>query len=313
LVEERNLQSKGKILVCDLIHNKGIARLEQAGFTVDVNPTITSEKLRDRVVKYDALIVRSRTQVTKDIITAGKRLRVIGRAGMGVDNIDSVTAKERGIVVLNVQDAASNAVAELTIGLIIALARRIPYANQSLKEGKWIKKQLMGWELKDKTLGIVGLGNVGRRVARIAKTLGMKILCTKRTPPDPQLLRELEAEFVSLKELLRQSDVVTIHVPLTIDTHLLLRTEEIQLMKNGAFLINTARGEVIDEHALLDALKSGKLGGAALDVYHREPPVNLSLSKIANLIVTPHIGGQTDRAQKIIATSIANKVIDFLK
>lgn len=301
------------VLVCDPIHEDGIETLRQAGFAVDVRPTILPETLRNIVAKYDVLIVRGRTAVTKDIIDAGQRLRVIGRAGIGVDNIDSVTAMKRGIVVLTTREATSNAVAELTIGLIMSLARRIPHANQSMKAGKWIKKQLRGWELRDKTLGIVGLGNVGGRVARIAKAVGMRILVTKRTPPAPQILTELEAEFVSLKELLRRSDIVTIHVPLTMDTWYLIGAEELRLMKKGAVLINTARGEVVDETALRDALKSGTLGGAALDVYTTEPPENRALISLPNVICTPHIGAQTERAQRTVAVSIAKKIINFLK
>lgn len=313
LTGDEDLKSKMRVLVCDPIHEEGIEKLRQAGFEVDVNPTIVPEELRKVVSNYDVLIVRSRTEVRKEIIEAGRRLRVIGRAGKGVDNIDSVTAKKRRIVVLNTREAASDAVAELTIGLIVSLARSIPHANQSMKEGKWIKKQLRGWELRDRTLGVVGLGNVGGRVARIAKALGMKIIFTKRTPPDPKLLKELEAEFVALKELLRRSDVVTIHVPLTIDTRYLIGAEEIRLMKKGAYLVNTARGEIVDEKALLDALKSGKLGGAALDVYETEPPENLSLISLPNVICTPHIGAETERAQKTVAASIAKKIINFLK
>lgn len=301
------------VLVCDPIHEDGIETLRQAGFAVDVRPTILPETLRNIVAKYDVLIVRGRTAVTKDIIDAGQRLRVIGRAGIGVDNIDSVTAMKRGIVVLTTREATSNAVAELTIGLIMSLARRIPHANQSMKAGKWIKKQLRGWELRDKTLGIVGLGNVGGRVARIAKAVGMRILVTKRTPPAPQILTELEAEFVSLKELLRRSDIVTIHVPLTMDTWYLIGAEELRLMKKSAVLINTARGEVVDETALRDALKSGTLGGAALDVYTTEPPENRALISLPNVICTPHIGAQTERAQRTVAVSIAKKIINFLK
>jgi len=307
------LKSKVKVLVCDPIHEEGMEKLRKAGFEVDVNPTIVPETLRKVVSSYDVLIVRSRTIVTKGIIEAGRRLRVIGRAGVGLDNIDVETAKKRGIVILNTQEAAANAAAELTVGLIISLARSIPHADRSMKEGKWIKKQLMGWELRDKTLGIIGLGNVGERVARFAKALGMKILITKRTPPAPDLLKELEAEFVLLKELLQRSDVVTIHVPLTEETKHMIDAQEIRLMKKGAFLINTARGAIVDEKALLDALKSGKLGGAALDVYETEPPEDLSLISLPNVICTPHIGAQTERAQRTVAASIAEKIINLLK
>jgi len=284
--------------------------LRQAGFQVDVNPTISSRQLRKIVSNYDALIVRSRTKVAKEIVEAGRRLKVIGRAGVGLDNIDVETVEKKGIMVLNVPEAGVNAAAELTIGLIISLARSIPRADRSMKEGKWIKKELMGWELRDKTLGIVGLGNVGERVARTAKALGMKILVTKRTPPAPELLRELEAEFVLLEELLQRSDVVTIHVPLTPQTRHMIGAQEIQLMKKGAFLINTSRGAIVDEKALLDALKSGKLGGAALDVYEIEPPEDMSVIRLPNVVCTPHIGAQTERTHRITAVSIAEKIVN---
>jgi D-3-phosphoglycerate dehydrogenase len=287
--------------------------LKQAGFEVDVNPTITSEQLTKIVSNYDVLIVRSRTKVTKEIIEAGRQLKVIGRAGIGLDNIDLETAEKKGIMVFDVPAASANAAAELTAGLIISLARSIPRADNSMKEGKWIKKELIGRELRDKTLGIIGLGNVGGRIAKIAKTLGMKILITKRTPPAPELLRELEAEFVLLKELLQRSDVVTIHVPLTPQTKHMIGAQEIQLMKKSAFLINTSRGAIVDEKALLDALKSGKLGGAALDVYEIEPPKDLSLIKLPNVVCTPHIGAQTGRTQRITAVSLAEKIINTLK
>jgi len=312
-MEDDTLKSKTKILVCDPIHEEGIEKLKQADFEVDVNPTITPEQLTKIVSNYDALIVRSRTKVTKEIIEAGRRLRVIGRAGAGLDNIDVETAEKKGIMVFNILEADANAAAELTIGLIISLARSIPRADHSMKEGKWIKKQLMGWELRDKTLGVIGLGNVGGRVARIAKALGMKIVITKRTPPAPELLRELEAEFVLLKELLQRSDVVTIHVPLTPQTKHMIGAQEIQLMKKGAFLINTSRGTIVDEKALSNALKSGKLGGTALDVYEIEPPKDLSLIRLPTVICTPHIGAQTERTQRITAVSIAEKIISAFK
>lgn len=304
---------KTKILVCDSVLEEGIEKLKQAGFKVDVDPTITPEQLKKIVSNYDVLIVRSRTNVTKEIIEAGRQLKVIGRAGIGLDNIDLETAEKKGIMVFDVPAASANAAAELTVGLIISLARSIPRADNSMKEGKWIKKELMGRELRDKTLGIIGLGNVGGRIAKIAKALGMKILITKRTAPTPELLRELEAEFVLLKELLQRSDVVTIHVPLTPQTKHMIGAQEIQLMKKGAFLINTSRGAIVDEKALLDALNSGKLGGAALDVYEIEPPKDLSLIKSPNVVCTPHIGAQTERTQRITAVSLAEKIINAFK
>ena len=307
------MNPKAKVLVCDSIHEEGIEKLRQAGFEVDVNTTISHEQLKDIVSNYDALIVRSRTKVTKEIIEAGKRLRTIGRAGVGLDNIDLETAKKRSITVLNTPEAPAEAVAELTIGLIISLARHISRADQAIKKEEWIKKKLRGWELRGKTLGVIGLGNIGERVARVAKAFGTKILITKRTPPKPELLRELEGEFVPLSELLQRSDVVTIHVPLTPQTHHLIGAKELQLMKNGAFLINTSRGAIVDEKALLEALQSGKLSGAALDVYETEPTINLALTRLPNVVCTCHIGAQTAEAQRTAAILIAEKIINFFK
>jgi len=307
------LVSRSKILICDPIHGEGIEKLKEAGFEVDVNPTISHDQLRRGVSEYDALIVRSRTKVTKEIIEAGKRLKNIGRAGVGLDNIDRETAKKRGITVLNTPEAPAEAVAELTMGLILSLARNIPLADSTMKEGKWIKKKLSGWQLRGKALGTIGLGNVGLEVARLARAFGMKILITKRTPPAPEVLSELDGEFIPLNEMLPRSDVVTIHVPLTQQTHHMIGKEQIRLMKKGAYLINTSRSAIVNEKALLEALKSGKLGGAALDVYEEEPPKDSTLIRMPNVVCTPHIGAQTEEAQKAAATLIAEKMIESLK
>lgn len=307
------MKSKRKVLVCDLIHEEGLKNMRKAGFEVDANPTIDSETLKKIVADYEALIVRSRTKVTRQIIEAGTRLKAIGRAGAGLDNIDVEAAKKKGIVVLNTPEALANAVAELTVGLLISLARSISLADRTMKEGKWIKKELTGWQLKGKTLGTIGLGNIGERVARVSKAFGMNILITKRTPPTQKLLEELAAKFVSLEELLRQSDVITLHVPLTSETHHMIGARELELVKDGAFLINTSRGAIVDEKALLEALRSGKLGGAALDVYEVEPPKDLELIKLPNVVCTAHIGAQTREAQKEAGTMIAEKVVNLLK
>jgi len=307
------MKAEMKVLVCDPIHEDGIAKLKQAGFEVDVNPTVTADELRAVVPEYDALIVRSRTKVTEETIQAGGRLKAIGRAGVGLDNIDVGAAEKKGIKVLNTPEAPAEAVAELAIGLIVSLARQIPLADRTMKEGKWIKKQLEGWELKGKTLGAIGLGNIGEKVARIAKAFGMKILITKRTPPAPEVLKELEGEFIPLDELLQRSDIVTIHVPSTPQTHHMIGAEELQKMKDGAFLVNTSRGAIVDGQALLDALRSGKLGGAALDVYEVEPPADLALVKLPNVVATPHIGAQSQEAQRTAALLVADKLIEALK
>jgi len=302
-----------KVLVCDPIHEDGIKILKDAGFQVDINPEISYEELKEKVRDYDVLVVRSRTKVTKEIIDAGEKLKVVGRAGAGIDNIDVEAAKEKGVKVLNTPEAPAIAVAELTIGLLLSLARQIPRADSSMKDGRWAKKEFRGWQLNGKTLGVVGLGHIGEKVARLAKAFGMKILITKRTPPSPEILKELEAEFVSLDELLRRSDVISLHVPLTPQTYHMIGEKEIQLMKDGAFIINTSRGAVVDEKALFNALKSGKLGGAALDVYEMEPPKDYSLMKLPNVVCTPHIGAQTVEAQRAASTLLAQKIVKTLK
>jgi len=302
-----------KVLVCDPIHEDGIKILKDAGFEIDISPEISYEELKEKVRDYDVLVVRSRTKVTREIIEAGEKLKVVGRAGAGIDNIDVEAAKEKGVKVLNTPEAPAIAVAELTIGLLLSLARQIPRADSSMKEGRWAKKEFRGWQLNGKTFGVVGLGHIGEKVARLAKAFGMKILITKRTPPSPEILKELEAEFVPLDELLRRSDVISLHVPLTPQTYHMIGEKEIQLMKDGAFIINTSRGAVVDEEALFNALKSGKLGGAALDVYEVEPPEDYSLMKLPNVVCTPHIGAQTVEAQRAAATLLAQKIVNELK
>ena len=232
---------------------------------------------------------------------------------LAVDNIDLEAAKKHGVTVLNTPEAPSGSVAELTIGLMLALARGISLADRSMKEGKWTKKELEGTLLNGKTLGLIGLGNIGTKVAKVAKAFGMKILVTKRTPPGRELLETLDAEYVPLEELLRRSDVVSVHVPLTEQTSNMIGAEELSLMRKGAILINTSRGCIVDEDALLEALKSGKLGGAGLDVYRVEPPLNLELVRLPNVVCTPHIGAQTEEAQKAASVLLAGKISRFFK
>jgi D-3-phosphoglycerate dehydrogenase len=303
------LKKPAKVLLCDPIDLEGVKRLEKAGFAVDAMPTISKDELKQKVSNYEVLIVRSRTKVTKSIIEAGKRLKLVGRAGVGLDNIDLEAAEKKGVKVLNTPEAPANAAAELTLGLILSLVRSIPQADSAMRQGKWIKNQLIGWELKGKTLGTIGLGNVGERVAKLAKAFEMKILITKRTPPDPALLKELGAEFVPLSELLRRSDVVTVHIPYTSQTHHMIGEKEFQLMKKGTFFVNTSRGAIVDEKALLKALKSGLLGGVALDVFETEPPIDWTLMRLPNVICTPHIGAQTEEAQRTASVLIAEKII----
>jgi len=238
-------------------------------------------------------------------------LRVIGRAGTGLDNVDMESAREASMTLVNTPEALATAVAELTVGLVLCLARSIPLADHSMKEGKWIKKELQGWELRAKTLGLVGFGNIGIEVARIAKCLGMSVLMTKRAPPSEELLRRIGVEFVPLDDLLKKSDIVSLHVPFTKETHRMIGERELNLMKYGAFLINTSRGGVVDEDALFRALLSGRLGGAALDVYESEPPTDPRLIGLPNVVCTPHIGAQTREAQREASIRLAEKIASF--
>ncbi len=303
------MKSSFRILVCDPINDEGVQKLRQVGFTVDAKPRITEGELTKNVKNYDALIVRGRTKVTKEVIDRGTRLKVIGRAGVGLESIDVEVAKKRGLKVLNTPEAPAQAVAELTFGLILSLARCIPQADRAMKDRKWIKGELMGWELIGKTLGTIGLGKIGERVARFAGVFGMHILITKRTTPDPSVLKELEAEFVPLDDLLSRSDVVTIHVPFTYQTHHMIDERALSIIKKGAYLINTSRGPIVDEKALFKSLQSGRLSGAALDVYEIEPPTDWSLMQLPSVICTPHIGAQTREAQRLASVLLAEKII----
>ena len=302
-----------RILVCDPVDTEGLEMLKKAGCLVDVVSDLSIEELKAAIPSYDVLIVRSRTKVTSELIAAGDRLKIIGRAGAGLDNIDLEEAEKRNVIVLNTPEAVSDAVAELTVGLMITLVRRISEADRLMKEGVWAKKRLKGTQLKGKTLGLIGLGRIGLRVARLARAFGMRILVTKRTPPSEELMKELGGRFVTLEKLLKSSDIVSLHVPLTEETRYMIREKELNLMKKGALLINTSRGGLIDHDALIRALASGKLGGVALDVYEKEPPVNLELLKFQNVICTPHIGAQTREAQREASILLAKKILEKLK
>ncbi|MFQ6105840.1 MAG: phosphoglycerate dehydrogenase, partial [Candidatus Hydrothermarchaeaceae archaeon] len=267
---------------------------------VEISVGLEKDQLIKKIADADAILVRSKTKVTRDVINAAKKLRVIGRAGVGVDNIDLDAATKRGIVVVN------------AIGLMLALARNILHASNSLKSRKWEKKKFMGLELRNKKLGIIGFGRIGSQVALRAKAFGMEILVY-----DPYISRELAdnlgVRLVNLGELVEKSDFITIHLPLTEKTRGMIDRKIIGRMKKGAFLINCARGGIVDEKALYDALKSGKLGGAALDVFAAEPPLDSPLLKLDNIIVTPHLGASTYEAQSSASTIACEEVIKALQ
>ena len=302
-----------KVLVCDTIHEDGIRMLQNASFQVDLKTKITPEELVKAVENYDAMVVRSRTKVTEGVLAAGKRLKVVARAGVGLDNVDVESAKRRGIQVVNSPEAPSNAVAELVVGFMLSLARRIPEADASMKKGEWIKNNLTGFELKGKTVGIIGFGRIGYLVARKAKALEMRVLVYD-VIIDKLIgyVREVGAESVSLDELLSSSDFISVHVPLLEETKHMIGLEEIGKMKKTAYLINASRGPVVDENALKGALMSGRIAGAALDVFEEEPPKDTELIGLSNVVCTPHIGAETEEAQRANSTIIAEKMIRIL-
>ncbi len=303
-----------RILVCDKISDEGVKLLAmEPDIEVDVKTGLKEDELVSIVGKYDAMIVRSATKVTRKIIEAGERLKVIGRAGTGVDNIDVEAATEKGIVVMNTPGANTIAAAEHAIAMLMSLARKIPQANASMKQGKWEKKKFMGVEVRNKVLGIIGIGRIGSYVAKMAHGLNMEVIAY-----DPYISEEaansIGVRLVSLDELLETADFVSIHSPLTSETKHLLNRERLLKMKKGAYLINCARGGIVKEDDLYEVLVSGHLAGAALDVFEQEPvdPEN-PLLKLDNVICTPHIGASTREAQEVVAIAIAQQIIDFLK
>jgi D-3-phosphoglycerate dehydrogenase len=256
--------------------------------------------------------VRSRTKITKEVLDHATKAKIIARVGVGLDNIDTVEAQKKNIEVINAGEASVNAVSELVIGLMLSLSRNIPNANIATKQVKWIKKDLMGVELKGKYLGIIGLGKIGRNVARLARGLRMNLIGYDVVPIDKTFAQEVSLITTDIKTLIESSDYITCHVPFTEQTKHLINKEMLSIMKNGSYLINTSRGEVIDEQALIECLKDKRIGGAALDVYEKEPPTNKELLELDNLICTPHIGAQTKEGQELASAVIAEKIIQRL-
>jgi D-3-phosphoglycerate dehydrogenase len=307
------MQVSGRVLVCDSIDKAGIESMKRSGLTVDYKPEVTPSDLVSSVKDYDVIIVRSRTKVTKDVIDAAESAKIIARVGVGLDNVDVKAAEARKIRVINAPEAASVAVAELAIGLMISLARSISRADYETKKGNWLKKDLMGTQLSGKYLGIVGVGNIGRNIGRMAKALRMNLIGYDPVPISREFINETGMVVTDLNTLLESSDFVTCHVPATPETYHMFNAELLAKMKSTAFLVNTSRGEIIEENALYDALKAGKLGGAGLDVFEMEPPANKDLLSLPNVVCTPHIGAQTREAQELASTVIAEKVIQILR
>lgn len=304
------MSERPRVLVADAINQAGIDLMSRR-LDVEVRTGLSEEILTEIIPDYEAIVVRSATRVTAPVIAAAGRLRVIARAGAGLDTIDVATATARGIEVVNSPDANTLAVAELTIGMMLSLARKIPAADAAMKEGRWEKSKLMGTGLSGKTLGIIGFGRIGREVAARAKAFGMTVITNQRRPT-PELYREAGVEPVDLDDLLARSDYVSLHVPARPDTELLIGETELARMKPTAFLLNTSRGTVVDAAALLDALDRGTIAGAGLDVFAVEPAVDDPLASHPQVIATPHIGASTEDAQTNAALDVAAKLLSLL-
>lgn len=300
--------AKRKVLVCDTMDVATLGLTD--AFEVDYEPKITKEELLDKVGEYDALVIRSRTKVDAEILSRATKLKLVARSGSGVDNIDLRAANAKGVEVVSSPEALVESVAEHVIGLMLALARFIPNADATLKAGGWDKEKFVGVELKGKILGIAGLGRIGRRVAEIARVMGMSILGYDVVEVPQETLHSLGCRMVDLDTLFATSDFITLHVPLTSETKRMVDSRRIALMKRTAFIINTSRGEVIDEAALAKALRVQEIGGAALDVFEKEP-TNSDIVTLPNLIATPHIAGQTKDSQTMSTTIVGAKINQF--
>ncbi|MFQ5949820.1 MAG: phosphoglycerate dehydrogenase, partial [Nitrospiria bacterium] len=301
-----------KVLVSDSLSERGIEILKKAGLTVDVKTGLTPAQLIEAIPEYDGLVIRSGTKVTKDVVDAAKNLKVIGRAGSGLDNVDIPAATKRGIVVMNTPGGNTITTAEHTLAMIVSMARRIPQANASIKSGKWEKKKFMGMELFNKTLGVIGLGQIGSHVAKLAQGMMMTVLAFD-TYLSPENARKMGVEVVDLDTLYARSDIISIHTPLTPETRHMINKGSIQKMKQGVRIVNCARGGVVDEQDLFDALSNGKVAAAAFDVFEKEPvdPANPLLA-LENFVCTPHLGAATKEAQENVALAIAEQMVDLL-
>ena len=297
-----------KVLICDKTEKEYIEQMRTAGLTVDVRDDITSEELPNVLPAYDGMVVRSRTKVRQPLIDVCPNLKVIVRGGVGLDTIDHEYAKSKGIAVMNTPLASSASVAELAIGYMFALARDTYKATSSMKAEKWDKKSFEGDEIGGKTLGLIGLGNIGQETAKRALALGMTVIAY-----DPYIQESDGVKLVTLDELLAQADYISLHLPKTKESADMIGAEQFAKMKNGVRIVNCARGGIINEDALYEALTTGKVAGAALDVFYNEPPTEWKLLKLDNVIGSPHIGAATKEAQARVGAEVAAKLIDFAK
>ncbi len=302
-----------KVLVAEEISSEAVELMRREGLQVDVKIGLKKDELLSIIQDYDALVVRSQIKVDREIIERAKNLKIIGRAGVGVDNIDLDAASQRGIIVVNAPGGNTISTAEHTIALLLALARKIPQAYLSMKEKKWDRKKFMGVELRGKTVGVIGLGRVGFEVAKRCRALEMNVMAYDPYIPSERA-QQIGAKLVDLETLLRNSDVITLHVPKTKETLGMIKKEQIEMMKKGVLIVNTARGGIIDESALIEGLRSGKIGGVALDVYEKEPPdFNSPIFGFDNVITTPHLAASTEEAQLIVGLIIAEDIVNLAK
>lgn len=301
-----------KILVSDNLSQSGIEKLTQVpGFEVTVNTSLSPEEFRQVIKDFDALVIRSGTKVTAEVLENAPKLKVIGRAGIGLDNVDIEAASKRGIVVMNTPEGNVITTAEHAVAMMLSLTRNIPQASGSLKDGRWEKKRFQGKEVFNKVLGIIGIGRIGRVVADRAMGLKMRVIAYDPFI-NPDVIESLGIEGVSLDELLARSDYITVHTPMTAETRGIINAEAFRKMKRGVFVINCARGGIVNEQDLHDAIKEGIVAGAALDVFTKEPPAGNPLLGLEQIIATPHLGASTEEAQENVAVAVADQVVDFL-
>jgi D-3-phosphoglycerate dehydrogenase len=301
------------VLICDQVDPVLNKILIDNGLKVSYEPEITPEQILEKISDFNILIVRSRTTITKEMIDKADNCKIIARVGVGLDNVDQEAAKTKNIRVINAVEGAMNAVAELVLGFMLSLARQTARGDRAIRDGKWLKKELKGTELRGKYLGIIGLGNIGKRLGRLARALNMNIIGYDVMPIDEEFAKEVGLMKADLNTLLQSSDYISIHVPLLDSTYHLLDAQKMSTMKKTAKIINTSRGGVVDEDALYEAIKNGNLGGAALDVFEQEPATENKLAELDNVILTPHIGAQTKEAQSLAANVIGEKIIQILR
>jgi len=301
------------VLICDHVNPTLKEILEKNGLKVTYEPEITPEQIAEKIGNFQVVVIRGRTKLSRELIEKADKCKIIARVGVGLDNIDQEAAKEKNVRVINAVEGATTAVAELVIGLMLSMAREIPRADREIRNGNWIKKELAGSELKGKYLGIIGLGNIGKRLGRLTRALNMNIIGYDVVPIDEEFSKEVGLMKADLDTLLSSADYVSLHVPLLDSTHHMINAEKLKLMKNTARIINTSRGGVIDEEALYNSLKEGNIAGAALDVFEVEPATGNKLTTLPNFVATPHMGAQTKEAQLLAANIIAEKIIQVLR